>query len=120
MIRRPEADAVEHVVERTPREVPDEPARRTADRSARLPVRRPPDEEAAVPRPERRELPPEAAPTKDEPRPIMAALASREELRRAFLLIEILGPPAALRSGPAFGGEPGRGRPDPRTARDNP
>ena len=96
MSRRPNTDALERVVEdlseaapreRRPRETP-RPAAGPRDR------RGVEDERAAPRRPPPAPAPPPSGPDR---RGLAAALASRAEVRRAFLLMEILGPPAALR-----------------------
>jgi hypothetical protein len=96
MIRRLVADALERVVggfpeeaarERRPREIPRPTVaprdRRGLDAERTAPWRPPPA--------------PAPSPSAPERHGLAAALASRSELRRAFLLMEILGPPAALR-----------------------
>ena len=96
MIRRAVTDALERVGEdlivAPPR---DRRSRETARPPAAPRDRQGIEDERVAPR---RPPPPPAPPPSDpERRGLAAALASRSEVRRAFLLMEILGPPAALR-----------------------
>ena len=96
MIRRLVTDALERVVGRFPEEAARERRPREIPRPTVAPRdRRGLDAERTAPR----RPPPAPAPPPSDPdrRGLAAALDSRSELRRAFLLMEVLGPPAALR-----------------------
>ena len=72
------------VIRREPIRRTAQPPRRTPDRESQAPQRRPPAH-AASPR------------TSGASRTLIRELSTREGLRRAFLLTEILGPPVSMR-----------------------